>query len=113
MQTLMFFYLGCGLLLVALSLPLIKRKIKPVLRTSSPSENQLAESEKWYQAISYVGKRLFVAGIGTSLVALVLYIWPGLYLTIEEYTFSVTAVVAGLLLWCILQSYLYIKSLMQ
>ena len=113
MQTLMFFYLGGGLLLAALSLLFIKRKIKSVDRNFFHSENQLADSGKWYQANEYVGRRLFIAGIGSIVAALALYLWPGIDLTVEEYALSVTGVIAGLLLWSILQSYLYIKSLMQ
>jgi len=111
MQTLMLLYISSGLLLAALSIPLIRRKIKPNglfgFRVSATMENP----KLWYKVNEYAGRRLLTAGIGIALAALFLYLWPGLNLTIESYALAVTGVVAGLLLWSILQSFLYMKSL--
>lgn len=111
MQTLMLFYTGCGLLLAALALPLVQRRIKPnrmfVLRFEDDQEGR----EKWYHATGYAGRRLLTAGIGIALAAFLLFSWPELELSIEEYTLSITGVVGGFMLWGIITSYLYIKSL--
>ena len=110
MQTLTYFYVFSGLLLSLLSIPLIRRKIKPNglygFRTPSTMEN----AELWYKVNEYAGRRLLVVGVGTVVVSLALALWPGMDMTVDSYALSVTGVVLGLLLWAILQSYLFMKS---
>jgi uncharacterized membrane protein len=110
MQTLMLFYMGGGFLLAALALPMARRQIKPNglygFRNKATQENP----ELWYKVNEYAGRRLLTAGIGTVLTALLLAVWPGLNLTVDEYALAVTGVVGGLLLWAILTSYLYLRS---
>jgi uncharacterized membrane protein len=111
MQMLMLFYLGGGILLILLALPLVLRRIKPVRMFVLRFEGEQEGKEKWYQATAYTGSRLMTAGISIVLAALILYLWPGLDLNAETYVLSVTGVIVGLLLWAVLQSYLFIKSL--
>lgn len=110
MKTLMFFYMGGGFLMVALALPLVLRRIKPVRLFVLRFEDEQVGKEKWYQASGFTGRRLLSAGIGIAMAALVLYVWPGLDLSVESYALSVTGVVSGLLLWAVITSYLYWKS---
>ena len=111
MQTLMLFYMGGGFLLAALALPMVRRQIKPNGLYGFRNRATMADPEKWYKVNEYAGRRLLTAGIGIALAALFIYMWPGLDLTIESYALAVTGVVAGLLLWAIVQSFLYMKSL--
>ena len=111
MLTLMLLYISSGLLLAALSIPLIRRKIKPNglfgFRVSATMENP----ELWYKVNEFAGRRLLVVGIAIALAALLLYVWPGLNLTVDSYALSVMGVVFGLLIWAMITSFLYLKSL--
>ena len=111
MLTLMLLYISSGLLLAALSIPLIRRKIKPNglfgFRVSATMENP----ELWYKVNEFAGRRLLVVGIAIALGALLLYVWPGLNLTVDSYALSVMGVVFGLLIWAMITSFLYLKSL--
>lgn len=111
MQTLMYFYVCSGLLLAALSLPLMRRKIKPNGLYGFRNKATMENPEVWYKVNHYSGQRLFIAGIGIALTAVLCYVWPGLSMTVDGYAFAVTGVGGGLLLWAILSSYLYLKSL--
>jgi uncharacterized membrane protein len=111
MQSWMFFYMGGGFLLAAFALPMARRKNKPGKLAIFPQRGRLEDQDRWYKANEYAGRRFLMVGIGTALTALFLYIWPGLDLSEQEYILAVTAVVGGLLLWAILTSYLFYKSL--
>jgi uncharacterized membrane protein len=111
MQSWMFFYMGGGFLLAAFALPMVRRKKKPGRLAIFPQSGRLEDQDQWYKANEYAGCRLLTVGLGTALTAFLLYVWPGLDLSEQEYILAVTAVLGGLLLWAILTSYLFYKSL--
>ena len=113
MQTLMLLYVGSGLLLTILAVPLIRRKIKPNglygFRTKTTMENP----KLWYKVNEYSGRRLLVAGIGTMVASLVIYAWPGLNLTVDEYALAVLGVFLLFFTWVLWSSYTFYKSAKQ
>lgn len=111
MLSLVIFYIIGGLLLAVLALPMLHHRIQPkgFFRFFLKEADQ--DPEKWYQMNEYAGRRLLTAGIGIALAALLLYAWPGLDMTVESYVYTVTGVAAGLMLWAMVQSYLFFKSL--
>lgn len=104
-----YFVIG-GILLAGSGIPLMLRKIKPDRVIPVQSLEEEGEKEKGYQMLAAIGRRLLSGGVGIVLAALVLFFWPGLELTTEEYVLSVSGAAAGLMLWVGLQSYLSIKS---
>lgn len=110
MQALLFYYLVGGLLLTILALPLIRGKINPGGLAILPQSGKLADQDRWYRANAYVGRRMAAVGVCTALTALALFIWSG-SMSVQDYILSVTAVLLGLLVWAVLTSYLFIKSL--
>ena len=109
MQTLFYIYVGGGLLLALLSLPLIGRKIKPNpyygFRVSATLENP----EIWYTANQYFAKRQLAAALIEIASATGLYYWPGI--TVDAYALSVLGVFVVTFSIAIIQGWRYIKKL--
>ena len=71
-------YLGSGLLLAILSIPLIFHKIKPNGLYGFRVKRTLEDPNLWYAVNEYAGKWLLVTGICTILVSVILYFIPGI-----------------------------------
>jgi len=80
LSTLLYLYIGSGLLLSALSIPLILGKIPPNGLYGFRVPQTLNNPDLWYPVNTYAGWRLLAAGLGTILVALILYFIPGITL---------------------------------
>jgi hypothetical protein len=109
MDLLLALYAFGGLLLAGLSVPLILHKIPPNglygFRIPSTVENP----ELWYKVNAYSGRRFLVAGLGTSIGAIILYFTspPG----VDVYALSCLGLFLGFFLWAMITSFLYLRSL--
>ena len=109
MTTLLILYIAAGLLLVALSIPLLLGKIRPNPVYGFRVPATLNDPDLWYAVNKFAAKRLVAAGLGILAPAIGLYFLPGL--TVEAYALLCLAVfvlVFGAGLW---QSIRYMRSL--
>ena len=93
-------YVGMGLVLALVSVPLIQKRIGPNGWYGVRIPQTLNNSEVWYDVNAFVARRLFVIGILAIVAAVGLYLIPSLKidtyamgcLFIESIGFIVTAV---------------------
>jgi hypothetical protein len=90
MKILLFFYLGSGLLLTLLSLPLLAKKVKPNPFYGFRVQKTLEDPALWYAVNAYFAKRQLAVGLVTVVAALGLYFWPGL--SVDAYALACLAV---------------------
>ncbi|MGD9894567.1 MAG: SdpI family protein [Dehalococcoidia bacterium] len=64
-------YVGCGLLCIAIALPLVQRRIPPNAWYGFRVERTLQDPAVWYPANAYTGRLLIGVGVGVILVAIV------------------------------------------
>lgn len=100
MQTLLFLYVGSGLVLTLISLPLIAGIIKPNVLYGFRVPATLDNPDLWYPVNRYAAKRLLIAGLLMIIAAVGLYFWPGMtpdvyawaFLGIFVVTFSIVII---------------------
>lgn len=100
MQTLELLYVGGGLLLALISIPLVQRRIPPNLFYGFRIPRTLNDPRMWYNANAYSGKRLFVVGIVIAIAALFFAQAPNL--TLDSYALACSAVIfagLGIAIW--------------
>jgi hypothetical protein len=83
---LLLLFVGAGLLLIAISIPLMQRRIKPNYWYGFRTKRTLSNPDIWYEVNAYAGKRLLVSGFMTTMAAIGLYFIPRL--TIDGYAWS-------------------------
>ncbi len=109
MTTLPAFYPGAGLLLYALSVPLIRRNVRPNswygFRVPQTRTNPLT----WYAANAYPGKYLLGIGVITVVTAIGLYAVPGI--TLDAYALACAGIILAALAVCVIQSFRYLAKL--
>jgi uncharacterized membrane protein len=91
MMILLVMYVGIGLLLSAISVPLILRRIGPNLIYGFRVKQTLEDPEVWYEVNAYAGKGLFLDGLITAIAPLVLALVPGI--SVDRYALSLLVVV--------------------
>lgn len=106
---LLLLFVGSGLVLIGISIPLIQRRIKPNYWYGFRTRRTLSDPVLWYDVNAYAGKRFLVSGIISTIAAIVLYFIPGL--TVDGYAlgllfFGVVPVTIGLA-----QSFRYLRQL--
>jgi hypothetical protein len=106
---LMLLFVGSGLLLIGISVPLIQRRIKPNYWYGFRTKRTLNDPAIWYEVNAYAGKRLLVCGLITTSAAIVLYFIPGL--TVSSYTLGMTIFGLGSLTIGLSQSFRYLDRL--
>jgi SdpI/YfhL protein family len=90
MIILMMLFLFSGLLLAALSIPMIMGKIPPNGLYGFRVKKTLDNLEIWYPVNAYSGKWLLAASLVQSLTAVVAFYIPGI--TLDVYAYIVLAV---------------------
>src|SRR5205823_6259067 len=78
MAVLLVLFVAVGLLLAALSVPLILGKVGPNPLYGFRVRQTLEDPAVWYPANAYAAKGLLGVGLGTSTAAVALYLVPGL-----------------------------------
>lgn len=71
-------FLVVGALFIALSVPLMRRRVKPNRFYGLRVGATFADEWVWYEGNSKSGRDLFVLGVGISLMALALPLVPGM-----------------------------------
>jgi len=108
MQTLLFIYLGGGLLLALLSLPLIAQKVKPNPFYGFRVPQTLENPDLWYATNKYFAKRQLAAGLLEAGAALGLSYWPGI--SVDVYAWACLGVFLALFIPALVQSWHYMKT---
>jgi len=108
MDTFLALYAVGGLLLAGLSVPLILHKVPPNdfygLRVPAADDDPRA----WYRVNAFAGQRFMLAGLGTSLGAIILYfVTPQ---DVSQYALSSLGWFLALFLWAAITSFLYLKA---
>ena len=109
MAVLRAFYVGGGLLLIGLSVPLIRRKVRPNAWYGFRVRQTLADPDVWYATNAYAGKCLLVVGVMTVLTAVGLYRVPGI--TLDTYALACAGIILAALAVCVLRSFRYLSKL--
>src|ERR1700685_2478935 len=101
MLTLLLFYVLSGLLLAAISIPLILRKIGPNPWYGFRVRKTLDDPAVWYPVNAYSAKRLLAVGLASSVTAVLLFFVPDLDLS--TYALACAGVALGGLLVTLIQ----------
>ena len=109
MATLLSFYVGAGLLLIGLSVPLIRRKVRPNAWYGFRVRQTLADPDTWYAANAYAGKWLLGVGVITVLTAGGLNRVPGI--TLDAYALACAGIILAALTVCVIQCFRYLVKL--
>jgi hypothetical protein len=109
MLTLLCMYVCFGLLLSALSVPMILRKVKPNGLYGFRIPATLRNPALWYDANAYAGKYLLATGGVFVLAAVALYFVPGIGL--DVYALSCAGVILAGLAVTVVQSLRYLQTL--
>lgn len=109
MPFLLALYIGSGLLLTLLSIPLIQRRVKPNPWYGFRVRQTLENPDIWYAVNAYAGQRLLWVGLATIVIAGGLYLLPGLNLGL--YALLCTGLILALLAVTLFQSFRYLKTL--
>jgi len=78
MKTLLFLYLGGGILLALLAIPLLARKIGPNPFYGFRVKKTLEDPNTWYEVNQYFARRQMAVGVLTAVFSAGLYSWPGI-----------------------------------
>jgi hypothetical protein len=109
MSILMLFYVGAGVLLSAISVPLILRKIGPNPLYGFRVKQTLEDPRVWYDVNAYAAKGLFCVGMIIVITALAFTKIPGL--GVDGYALSCTAVFATALTVSVVLSFRYLGQI--
>jgi hypothetical protein len=90
MELIVSMYVGTGLLLCILSIPMILKKVKPNGLYGFRVKKTLENPDIWYAVNCYSGKWLLATGLITIISTIVLAYVPGL--SIDAYALAVLAV---------------------
>jgi hypothetical protein len=111
MAVLLAFYVGAGLLLIGLAVPLIRRKVRPNGWYGFRVRQTLADPDVWYAANAYAGNCPLVVGVITVLTAVGLHRVPGI--TLEAYALACGGIILTALAVCVIQCFRYLAKLTQ
>ncbi len=84
MTLLVVMFVGTGLLLAALAIPLIQRRIRPNGWYGFRTPSTLRDPELWYDANAYTGRLLLVYGVVVVISAILAALIPDI--TIDGYS---------------------------
>ena len=109
MKALLLIYIGGGVLLALLSLPLMAEKIKPNPYYGFRISATLSEPQLWYASNKYFAKRQLVAALILTSAALGLYFVPSI--SVDAYALSVLGMFVVVFGVVVAQSLRYIKTI--
>lgn len=105
----MFLFVATGVLFVGLSIPLIRRRVKPNRLYGFRTSRTLSDERIWYEANAYAGRALLAVGSGYVVVCVLLYF--ALRPNFVAYNIACAAVLLAGLLAAVLLSFRYLRSL--
>lgn len=109
LQTLLILYIVSGLLLVAVSIPMIRGRVKPNWIYGFKVRKTVENPDIWYPANAYAGKWLLGCGVVTVVTAVGFYFIPGI--SVDGYALLCAAVILGALALAAGMSFRYLKTL--
>lgn len=109
MSTLLIVFIGSGLLLILISLPLLWGKIPPNPLYGFRVRATLENPAIWYPANRYAAKCLIWTGAVIVAAALILYVVPGL--SMDAYALGCSAVILVALATALIKSFRCLNSL--
>jgi uncharacterized membrane protein len=109
MLTMMLMYVGMGLLLTLVALPLYFQKIPPNGLYGFRVRKTMANKDIWYAVNKYSSRWLIATGLGTVLIAVVLYLLPGI--SLDGYALACLGLFTVVLATGIITSVRYMNSL--
>src|SRR5689334_4885003 len=95
-------YTGAGLLLAAISLPLIRRKVPPNSLYGFRVRRTLEDPKVWYDVNEFAGHCMLRLGLFTSVSTVVLYFVSAI--SPVAYALNCLAVVAAGITFCLIRS---------
>jgi hypothetical protein len=98
-----------GLVLAGMSVPLVLYKIRPNRWYGFPIRSSQENKQAWYRVNAYAGRRFLVVGLGTSLGAIILYYTSAQ--NVEQYALSCLGLFLALLLWAVISSFLFQRTI--
>jgi uncharacterized membrane protein len=111
MTILLTMYVGSGLLLAAIAIPLIRRAIPPNPIYGFRVRRTLDDPAIWYPTNAYAGICLFWLGLAIAVLSLAIYFMPGIDLT--TYSLSCLAVMMVGLGICVTLSFRFLGQISQ
>jgi hypothetical protein len=108
MRLLLVIFVGSGLVLIGIAIPLIERRIKPNPWYGFRVRATLENPEVWYDVNAYAGRRLLVSGFITALAALLLFLIPGI--DPDTYALGSTGISVVAISISLAQSFQYLRQ---
>ena len=102
-------FVGGGLLMIVLAIPLILRRVKPNYWYGFRTRKTLTNERVWYAVNAHAGWRLLISGIFITFAAIGLALVPGI--SVDAYSLLVLVVVVITLGIGLGQSFAYLKGL--
>ncbi|CUS06036.1 membrane protein of unknown function [Candidatus Promineifilum breve] len=109
MQTLLYMYVIFGLLLAALSVPMLLDKVPPNPWYGFRVPSTLADETLWYKINRHMARWLLLTGILTAVAAVVLYRWGKL--SVDTYAWLCLLVFAVPFTMGAISSWRYLQQL--
>jgi len=100
-----------GILQMALTVPMIRRRVKPNALYGFRIPKTLSDEQVWYDANAYAGRLLFASGAAQVLAAIALVLVPGLRGNLGDYCLVCAAVTVVTLLLAVWLSTRYANTL--
>lgn len=107
----MILFVGTGLLLIGLAIPMMLRRVKPNHWYGFRTRKTLSDERVWYASNAYGGKWLLILGIVHTVASFVLYFVPALQNNLVAYTSAVGVIFLIGFTVVIVQSLRYLRSL--
>lgn len=108
MTPLIFVFVAGGVILVALSIPMLLRRVKPNYWYGFRTRKTLANVQVWYDVNAYAGKRLLVSGILITAAAILFAFVPEM--SVDAYAWWMLAVVVVTLGISLASSFRYLNQ---
>jgi hypothetical protein len=106
-------FVATGILFVVAGIPMAQRRVPPnpwygfrVTKTLTPGNERV-----WYDANAYCGNLMIVVGLVHTASAVLLRYVPGLNNNKDSYSWAVLAVLMPAMLWMVVMSLRYLKTL--
>ncbi|MGC9395005.1 MAG: SdpI family protein [Anaerolineae bacterium] len=107
----MLLFVGTGLLLVGLSIPLLLRRVKPNWLYGFRTPKTLGDERIWYESNAYAGKWLLISGAIHTMVSLVLYFIPAFRMNLLAYAITCGVIFTVVFVMAIVLSFRFLHTL--
>lgn len=102
--------IGIGILLIALSIPMVLQKIKPNYWYGFRTPKTLSDEKIWYEANRVAGIDLSLAGLLTIFTSIALFLFSG-FLTEKQVIATLVIVAVGSFCAAVIHSFIVLRRL--